>query len=108
MVETVPVVGVLEREAALDLVSLDHGLEDILDDKGLEAGLRVGLGSTGDPISHGEDTTEIVRGVTPLSSEPAVIVVQPTDSSTNVEGTTDRVEGVWCTRDLASVRDDGT
>jgi hypothetical protein len=45
--------------------------------------------------------------VTPLSSEPAVIVIEPTDHGTDVEGAIDGVQLVGGTGDAGSVRDDG-
>lgn len=104
MVEADAVERVLEGEAALDLVRLDHGLEDGLDSGG---GLSSCLVGAGQPVGHGEDTAEVVGGVTPLSSEPAVVVVQPADGGADVEGAADGVELVGCTGDLGTVGDDG-
>ena len=41
--------------------------------------------------------------MTPLSSEPAVIVVEPSDHGTNVEGAIHRVELEGCARDLGAI-----
>lgn len=84
VVETDAVEGVQESKTTLDFVGLDHTLEDIAD--------LQWLALTGKVISDGEDGTEVVRGVTPLGCQEAVIEVQPTDLGTNVEGTTDRVK----------------
>jgi len=108
VVKTDLVVGVEESQATLDLVSLDHGLEDILDNKGLAASeVTTSLVGTVDPVSDGEDSTKVVRGVTPLSSEPAVVEVEPSDHSTNVESCVDGVKLEGSTRDLGTVRDNG-
>jgi hypothetical protein len=108
VVKTDLVVGVEESQATLDLVSLDHGLEDILDNKGLAASeVTTSLVGTVDPVSNGEDSTQVVRGMTPLSSEPAVVEVEPSDHSTNVESCVDGVKLEGSTRDLGTVRDNG-
>jgi hypothetical protein len=49
-----------------------------------------------------------VRGVTPLRSQPAVIVIQPADHGTNVESTVDRVELEVSSWNLGSVGHHGT
>jgi hypothetical protein len=108
VVETDLVVGVLESQNTLDLVGLDHGLEDIADLEDLAiAQVTAGTVGAGDPVGDGEDTTQVVGGVTPLSSEPAVIVIEPTDHGTDVEGAIDGVQLVGGTGDAGSVRDDG-
>jgi hypothetical protein len=45
--------------------------------------------------------------VTPLRSQPAVVEVQPTDHSTNVECTVDGVEDVRGTGHASTIGDDG-
>lgn len=105
MVETVTVEGVLEGEAALDLVGLDHGLEDILD---LGDGKSLGLVGAREPVGDGEDASEVVGGMTPLGGEPAVVVVQPPDCGADVEGSADGVELVGSSGNFGAVGDDGT
>jgi hypothetical protein len=108
VVKTDLVVGVEESQASLNLVSLDHGLENILDNKGLAASeVTTSLVGTVDPVSDSKDSTEVVRGVTPLSSEPAVVEVEPSDHSTNVEGGVDGIKLEGSTRDLGAVGDNG-
>lgn len=99
VVETDLVVGVQECQATLDLMCLDHGLEDILDGQDLAvtdvAACAIGAG---DPVGDGENGTQVIRWMTPLGCEPAVVVIQPSDHSTNVEGGVDWVElevGSW-------------
>jgi hypothetical protein len=80
-------------------VGLDHGLEHVLDLEDL-AVAEIATGSVGsrDPVGDGEDGTEVVRGVTPLSGQPAVVEVEPSDHGTDVEGAADGVElegGTW-------------
>lgn len=42
--------------------------------------------------------------MTPLSGQPAVIEIEPSDHGSNVKGTVDGVELVVCSRDLGAVR----
>jgi hypothetical protein len=89
-------------------VSLDHGLENVLDNKGLAASeVTTSLVGTVDPVSDSKDSTEVIRGVTPLSCEPAVVKVEPSDHSTNVEGGVDGVKLEGSTRDLGAVGNNG-
>lgn len=105
------VVRVQESQAALNLVCLDHGLEDITDGEllaagnGLDVGARGGgsLVGTGDPVGDGKDGAQVVRRVTPFSSQPAVVVIQPADHGTDVEGAVDRVQLVGGTGDLGAI-----
>lgn len=93
VVETDLVEGVEKGQASLDLVGLDHTLEDVADGEDLAASnVAAGLVGPGDPVSHGKDGTEVVRGVSPLGRQPAVVVVEPPDHGTNVESAVDRVE----------------
>jgi len=103
VVETDTVEGVLEGKAALDFVGLDHGFKNILNCGDLDALGGIGFGSTCEPVSDGKNTTEVVRRVAPLGSEPAVIVVKPSDSGANVESSADGVELVGGTWDLGTV-----
>lgn len=108
VVKTDLVVGVEESQAALDLVGLDHTLEDILDGEDLAAGeVAASLVGSVDPVGDSEDGTQVVGGMSPLSSQPAVVEVEPSDHSTNVEGSVDGVELEGSSRDLGAVGDDG-
>lgn len=61
MVQTDPVVRVQQGQAALNLVGLDHALENITDGELLAASnVTTSLVGTGDPIGNGEDGTQIV------------------------------------------------
>lgn len=46
--------------------------------------------------------------MTPLSSQPAVVEVEPSDHGTNVEGTVDGVQDEGSSRNLGAVGDDGS
>ena len=94
MVETDTVEGVEERETALDLVRLDHALEDIMD------GQRLALAS--EMIGDRENGPQVIRRVSPLSREEAVVVVEPPDLGADVECTADRVQLVVGTRNLGT------
>lgn len=108
VVEADLVVGVEEGQAALDLVGLDHGLEDVLDVEDLATGeVAAGLVGAVDPVSDGEDGAKVVRGVTPLGGQPAVVEVKPADHGANVEGTVDRVEDKGGAGNLGTVGHDG-
>ena len=91
----------------MNFVSFDHGLKNVLDLGNFETLGGVGFGSTSEPISDSKDTTQVVRRVTPFSSEPAVIVIEPSDSSTNIEGSANWVKLIWGTWYLGTVGDDG-
>ena len=109
VVETNAVERVEEGEAALDLVGLDHALEDVTDGEGLAAGnVATGLVGAGDPVGNGEDGTEVVRGMAPLSGEPAVVVVEPSDHGTDVEGTIDGVQLEGSSRNAGAAGDNGS
>lgn len=61
VVETDLVVGVEQSQAALDLVSLDHGLKDILDGVDLAAGqVTTVLVGAIDPVGNSEDGAQVV------------------------------------------------
>ena len=108
VVKTDLVVRVEESQATLDLVGLDHTLKDILDGEDLAASeVTTSLVCSVDPVSDSEDSTQVVRGMTPLSGQPAVVEVEPSDHSTNVEGSVDGVQLERSTRDLGTVGNDG-
>lgn len=52
MVQTDAVEGVQEGKASLDLVGLDHALEDITDGQGLPLACKM--------VGNGEDGTEVI------------------------------------------------
>lgn len=108
VVEADLVEGVEEGQAALNLVGLDHGLENVADGEGLAASdVAAGLVGPGDPVSHSEDGAQVVRGVSPLGSQPAVVVVEPPDHGTDVEGAIDGVELEGCAGNPGSIGHNG-
>jgi hypothetical protein len=116
VVEADAIERVEQREATLDLVRLDHTLEDVLDGDALALACQV--------VSDGEDGTEIVGRVAPFNngivvisvvgakeaevntrtfcSKEAVVKVEPTDDGPDVERPSNRVELVVSPRDLSS------
>lgn len=99
---------VLQSQDTLDLVGLDHALQDILDLEDLAiAQVAASTVRPGDPVGHGQNTSQVVGRMTPLSGQPAVIVVQPADHGANVESAIDRVELVGGSRHTSSIRDGG-
>jgi hypothetical protein len=92
VVQTDLVVGVLQGENTLDFMGFDHCLQDVLDCEDLTTGnISTSTVGTRDPVSDCENTAQVVGRMTPLSSEPAVVVIEPADHRTDVEGTIDRV-----------------
>lgn len=76
VVKTDLVEGVEESQAALDLVGLDHGLENLFDGDDLAvAKVSTGTVGAGNPVGDSENGTQVVRWVTPLSGQPAVVVI---------------------------------
>lgn len=105
VIQTDLVEGVLQGQNTLDLVGLDHGLQDILDCRNLaSSNVTTSAVSAGDPVSNSKDTTQVVGGMAPLGGKPAVIVVEPADHGTNVESTVHRVQLVRGTRHASAVR----
>ena len=84
----------------------DHGLQDISDLEDLAiAEIASSLVCSCDPVGSCKDRSQVVRGVAPLGSEPAVVKVEPSDHGTNVEGTVYGVELVVCARHLGAIGD---
>ena len=92
MIETDTVERVQKSKTALDLVRLDHALENVMD------GDVFAL--AGEVVGDGENGAQVVRGMPPLGGQEAVIVVQPPNLSADVESTADRVELVVGAGDL--------
>ena len=109
VVETDLVVGVEEGQAALDLVSLDHGLENIFDGEDLAAGQVATslVGPVGPNRLQQGWRPSCRRGGPHSGGEPAVVEVEPSDHGTNVEGSIDGVELERSSRNLRAVRHDG-
>lgn len=108
VVQTDLVVRVLQGQHTLDLVGLDHALQHVLDLQDLAvAQVAARTVGTGDPVRDGENTTQVVGGVTPFGGQPAVVVVEPADHGTDVEGTVDGVQLVGSTRHTGTIGDDG-
>ncbi len=59
------------------------------------------------PISYGKYASQIVGRVAPFSCQPAVVVVQPANHSSDVEGAIDWIKDIGCTGNSSTMRDDG-
>ena len=94
VVKTDSVKGVEERKLTLDLVGLDHAFQDIADSQGLSLPRKV--------VGNGKDGTEVIGGMSPFRSEPAVIEIEPADLRPDIECTPDRVKLVVGSRDASS------
>ena len=108
MVETDLVERVLQRHAALYLVGLDHGFQNVLDREDL-AGADISASPVrpANPVRDGKDGAEVVAGMTPFGGEPAVVEVEPSDHGADVEGAADWIELVGGTGDFGAMRDGG-
>jgi hypothetical protein len=82
VVEPDGVEGILECEAALDLVGLNHRDEHVAHRERLPAGRD---GRAGQPVGRREDPAEVVGRMTPFGGEPGVVEVQPADHRADVE-----------------------
>lgn len=108
MVQANLVVGVKEGQAALNLVSLDHALKDIADGEDLAVGeVAASLVSPVDPVSDSQNSAEVVGGMSPFGSQPAVVIVEPADHGANVEGAIDGIEDEVSAGNLGAVGNDG-
>ncbi len=81
--------AVLERDAALDLVRLDHRGEDIAHGERRAARGHV---VARNPVGDREDAAQVVRRVAPFGREPGVVEVEPADHRADVECRLDRIE----------------
>src|ERR1700754_3359660 len=89
-------------------MSLDHGFENVSNCRDLAiAHLATRSVCACDPICDRKNSTQVIRRVTPFSSQPAVIVVQPSDHCTNIERTVYRVELEGRTRHSSAIGDFG-
>ena len=90
---------VLQRDAALDLVGLDHRGEHVAHgQRRLPSATAVRESQSAD----GEDAAEVVGRVAPLGGQPGVVEVEPADHGADVEGGLHRDRaGNWCPARLA-------
>ena len=108
VVQTDLVERVEESQAALNFVGLDHGLENVTHGERLAAGeVTASLVGASNPVGNGQNGTEVVARVPPFGGQPAVIVVEPPDHGTDVEGAIDGVELERGTGDLGAIGHNG-
>jgi hypothetical protein len=58
-------------------------------------------------FANSKNGTQVIGGVTPLSGQPSIIEVQPTNNGTNVEGALNRIQNELSSRDVNSVGNNG-
>ena len=108
MIQSNLVVGIFQRQASLYLMCLDHRFQHIFD---LHDGPIPNVSSSTIrsryPISYRKYAAQIVRRVAPFSCQPAVVVVQPANHGSNVEGTIDRIKDVRSPGHSSTMRYDG-
>ena len=108
MVETDLVEGVLQGQATLDLMGLDHSFQHISDGQDLTvAHFPSSAVGARDPVCYRENGTQVVRWVTPLGCQPAVVIVEPSNHGTDVECSIYGIQLIWCTWDLCSIGNHG-
>ena len=95
--------AVLQRDAALDLVRLDHAGQHVTHGEGRLAGRH---GVARQPVGGHEDAAHVVRGVAPFGGEPRVVEIEPADHRAEAECRLHRIELVGRTRHLGAVRHD--
>ncbi len=79
MVEADAIIAVFQRQDALNLVRLDHGLEYVAHEKRF-------LPRASQVVGQSENAAEIIRGMSPLGGEPSVVEIEPADHRADVEG----------------------
>lgn len=108
MVQTNLVERVLQREHTLNLMRLDHSLQDItnLQDLAL-SNVSTSPVCARNPVGNGKDTAQVVGRMTPFGRKPAVIVIEPSDHGTDVESSIDRIELIRSSGNFGTVGDHG-
>ncbi len=89
MVEANLIERVLECEAALDLVRLDHRRQHRAHSQRRVAS---GYSRAGEPVGDREDAAQVVRRVAPFGGQPGVVEVEPANHCADVEGSLNRVK----------------
>jgi len=95
VIEANAVKGVKKGKASLDFVSLDHARKDIVDSELLTLACEM--------IGNGEDSTQVVGGVTPFCGKETVVEVEPSDHRSNVERAPDGVELIISSWDTSAL-----
>ncbi|MNI30814.1 hypothetical protein D3C73_846730 [compost metagenome] len=74
--------GILQRDAALDFMRLDHAGQHVTHG---QRGLAGGDSRARQPIGRGQDAAQIVGRVPPFGGQPGVVEIQPADHRADVE-----------------------
>src|ERR1700722_3135835 len=108
MVQSDLVEGVQECQTTLDFMGLDHALQNLLYCYNL-AMPKLSTRTVGsrNPIRNSQNSTKVVRRMTPFGSEPAVIVIKPTDHSTDIKCSIDGVKLEVGARNFCAVGHNG-
>ncbi|CAB3773046.1 hypothetical protein LMG29739_06363 [Paraburkholderia solisilvae] len=89
MIEPDLVERVLERDAALNFVRLDHADQDVFHRQRLFARCD---GVARQPVGGGENAAEVIGRMAPFGGEPGVVEVEPADHRADIERGLDRIE----------------
>ena len=87
------VVAVLERQAALDLMRLDHRGQHVLHRQRRFPG---GTILPAQVIGNREDAAEVVGRMTPLGRQPGVVEIEPANHCADAEGRHDGLQFIRC------------
>jgi hypothetical protein len=98
VIEAHAVEAVFEGEHALDLVRLDHGRENVANDRRLSAFHH---GFARHVVRDGENSAEVVRRVSPLGREPRVVEIEPANHRPDIES---RLHGLELERGTGHAR----
>ena len=78
VIQTDAVVAILQRQDALNLMGLDHRLQDVGDRERF-------LSGAGEIIGQGEDAAQVVRRMAPLGGEPGIVIVEPANHRADIK-----------------------
>ena len=101
MIQADAVEAVLQRQAALDLVRLDHRRQHVAHE---QRRLAAGRGDAGEIVGQRQNAAQIVRRMPPLRRQPSVVEVQPADHAADVPRRLDRIQLVRRARHPGAVR----
>lgn len=100
MVKADSVERVEEGKAALDFMGLDHCLKDVTDRQRLPLPCQM--------IGNSQNGTKVIRWMTPFSGQETIIEVKPSNSSSDVESSSDGIKLKVGPRHASSIWYDGS
>ena len=89
MIQPDPVEAVFQRDDSLDLVGLDHRRQHVSNGQRVAA---LGDGLAAEVIGDGEDTAQVVGGMTPLRRQPRIVEIEPPHDGADIERPLDRIQ----------------